>query len=118
MHSEAPGPPAARWLVENGPRELESLFGTIVYHPSTPILITDNDRKYLGASAGAGKLLGLSREKIIGRRVDDFAESGFRTQISRIWKAFLEEGEQEGALRLIARDGSPRDVEYTAIGNL
>src|ERR1017187_2007912 len=32
---------AARWLVENGPRELELLFRAIVYHPSVPIL----DRK-------------------------------------------------------------------------
>ena len=118
MNSEASSPKATRWLEENGPRELESLFGTILYHPSTPILIADNDRRYLGASTGAGKLLGLSREKIIGRKIDDFAESGTKSQISEIWRAFLNEGKQEGALRLVAHDGSPKDVEYSAIGNL
>ena len=51
--------PATRWLVENGPRELELLFRAIVYHPSAPILIADNDRNYRDASAGAGKLLGF-----------------------------------------------------------
>ena len=56
-----------RWLVERGPQELELLFRAIVYHPSAPILITDNDRNYRDASAGAGKLLGLPRDKIIGR---------------------------------------------------
>ena len=65
--------PAIDWLVENGPRELELLFRTIVYHPSAPILIADNDGNYRDASAGAGKLLGLPREKIIGRQMDDFA---------------------------------------------
>ncbi len=59
---------AANWLVENGPRELELLFRAIVYHPSAPILIADNDRHYHDASFGAGKLLGLSREEIIGRK--------------------------------------------------
>src|ERR1700732_1235697 len=63
---------ASHWLLENGPKELELLLGAIVYHPSTPILIADNERKYRDASAGAGKLLGLPREEIIGRRIDDF----------------------------------------------
>ena len=45
---------AACWLTENGPKELESLFRAIVYHPSAPILIADNDRRYRDASSGAG----------------------------------------------------------------
>jgi len=53
----------ATWLVENGPRELEALLRAIVYHPSTPILIADNDRHSLDASHGAGKLLGLPRHR-------------------------------------------------------
>jgi len=109
---------ATSWLVENGPRELEMLFRAIVYHPSAPILITDNDGNYREASAGAGKLFGLSREKIIGRRIDDFAEPGFKPQISQLWRAFLEQGEQEGALRLVGADGGLRNVKYTAKGNV
>jgi PAS domain-containing protein len=60
-------PHATRWLAENGPKELELVFRAIVFHPSAPILLADNDRHYLEASAGASKLLGLPREKIIGR---------------------------------------------------
>ena len=109
---------ASRWLEENGPRELELLFRAIVYHPAAPILITDNDRKYRDASAGAGKLLGLPRNKIIGRRMDDFATPSFKPQISQLWRAFLERGEQEGTLQLASPDGNVRDVEYTAKGNV
>jgi formate hydrogenlyase transcriptional activator len=111
-------PQATRWLAENGPKELELLFRAIVFHPSTPILIADNDRHYREASVGASKLLGLPREKIIGRSLDDFAEPSFKPVISERWRAFLEEGEQEGTLRLVGPDGGPRDVEYTAKGNV
>ena len=114
----AASPPQAAWLVENGPRELELLFRAIVYHPSAPILIADNDRHYWDASSGAGKLLGLAREQIIGRSLDDFVEPSFKPQVSELWQAFLQRGEQEGTLRLVGSDGSPREVEYTAKQNV
>ena len=99
-------PSLPSWLMENGPKELELLFRAIVYHPAAPILIADNDRNTREASAGAGKLLGLPREKIIGRQMDDFAPPDFKPQISQLWQAFLERGEQEGTLRLVGSDGS------------
>jgi len=104
--------------VENGQRELELLLRAIVHHPSYPILIADNDGNYREASAGAGKLLGVPREKIIGRQIDDFAQSGFKPQVSQLWRAFLEDGEREGTLQLVGADGTPRDVQYTAKGNV
>src|SRR5579862_8886602 len=109
---------ASRWLEENGPRELELLFRAIVYHPVAPILITDNDRKYRDASTGAGKLLGLPRNKIIGCRMDDFAAPSFKPQISQLWRTFLDRGEQEGTLQLVSPDGNVRDFEYMAKGNV
>jgi PAS domain S-box-containing protein len=114
----APQSPTARWLAENGPRELELLFRAIVYHPSTPILIADDNRRYKEASAGAGKLLGIPREKIIGHQVDDFAEPDSQPHIPEIWDALLEEGEQEGTLSLKDKDGNPRTVEFRAKANV
>ena len=110
--------PAARWLVENGPRELEILFRAILYHPSTPILITDDNGNSRDASIGVGKLLGLPRESIIGRPVDDFAQPGSKPEISQLWRALQEQGEQEGTLGLMRPDRSPLDVEYRAKGNV
>jgi formate hydrogenlyase transcriptional activator len=111
-------PQTTGWLVENGPKELESLFRAIVFQPSVPILIADNDRHSLEASVGASKLLGLPREKIIGRPLDDFAEPSFKPVISQRWQAFLAEGEQKGTLPLVVGDGGPREVEYIAKGNV
>ena len=118
MHTAVQQQVANRWLVENGPKELELLFRAIVYHPAAPILIADNDRNYRDASAGAGKLLGLPRDKIIGCRMDDFAAPGFKPKLSALWSAFLEQGEQEGTLQLVNPDGNLRDIEYTAKGNV
>jgi formate hydrogenlyase transcriptional activator len=111
-------PQAAGWLTENGPKELELLFRAIVFHPSVPILLADNDRNYKEASVGASKLLGLPREKLIGRTLDDFAEPSFKPVISERWSAFLKEGEQQGTLKLVGPDGGPREVEYLAKGNV
>jgi formate hydrogenlyase transcriptional activator len=111
-------PQSTGWLAENGPKELELLFRAIIYHPSAPILIADDDRKYRDASSGASKLLGLPREKIIGRSLDDFAEPSFKPVIPERWHAFLEKGEQQGTLQLMGPDGGPRRVEYIAKGNV
>ena len=106
------------WLLENGLRELERLFRAIIYHPSEPILIADNDRRYLDASTGAGKLLGLARERLIGSRIDDFTEPSFRPRFDQLWQDFLKQGEQEGTLRLVVPGGGSRDVDYVAKGNV
>jgi len=106
-------PQPAAWLLEHGPKELESLFRAIVFQPSTPILVADNDRLYREASVGASKLLGLPRDKIIGRTLDDFAKPSFRPLLSERWDSFLNEGEQEGTLELM-----DREVEYLAKGHV
>jgi formate hydrogenlyase transcriptional activator len=111
-------PQATGWLVENGPKELELLFRAIVYHPAVPIVIADDDRHYREVSVGASKLLGLPREKIIGRSLDDFTEPTFKPVITERWRDFLKKGEQAGTLPLVGADGDPREVEYLAKGNV
>ena len=79
-------PQSVQWLLDSGLKQLELLFRAIVYQPAEPILIADNDRTYRDASCGAGRLFGLPRNRIIGRRLDDFAEPGFKPQIEQLWR--------------------------------
>ena len=104
---------AVRWLVENGPKELELLFWAIIYASTIPVLIADNDPNCREASLGAIKLLDLQREQIIGHRFNDFAEQGFRPLITERWRAFLDRGEQYGTLRL-----ADREIEYMVKANV
>jgi formate hydrogenlyase transcriptional activator len=106
------------WLTENGPKQLASLFRVIIDQPFASILITDDDRKYRDASSGAAKLLGVPREELIGRSLDEFAEPSFRPLILERWRAFLEKGEQQGTLELLSPRGGSRQVEYIAKGNV
>ena len=118
MNAVASPQPTAGWLRDNGLRELDLLFQAIRYHPSEPIFIADNDRNCLDANPSAGKLLGIPRNGIIGRRIDDFAEPSFRPQLEERWRAFLKHGEQEDRIRLVAPNGSVREVAYTAKRNV
>jgi formate hydrogenlyase transcriptional activator len=106
------------WLLKNGPIELELLFRAVIYQPSASIVIADDDRRYRDASSGASRLLGVPREKIIGKSLDDFAAPAVKPVIPERWRTFLKEGEQEGSLQLLGPDGTPREVEYTAKTNV
>jgi PAS domain S-box-containing protein len=108
----------AGWLLENGPAELELLFRAVVFHPRVPILITDDERRHRDASVGASKLLGLPRGAIIGQKLEDLADPGFQPQVPELWQSFLGKGEQQGTLRLTSADGTLREVEYSAKGNI
>ncbi len=107
-------PQSDSWLVENGPRQLESLFRSVTFNPSFPILLVDNDRRYHEASLGAAKLLGLPRKQIVGLQIEDFAGPEFRPKVPELWQNFLKEGEQAGTMHVVGRDGNSRPVTYTA----
>jgi formate hydrogenlyase transcriptional activator len=109
---------ASHWLAENGPKELELLFRAIVYHPSASILIADDDGNSRDASVGAARLLGVPRDKIIGRQINDFAPASSKLKVSQLWRALPQEGELEGSFQLTGPDGTRREVEYKAKANV
>ena len=106
------------WLLDGGLRQVELLLRAVVYPPAEPILITDDERNCRDTCCGTGKLLGLSRDRIIGRKIDEFLEPGSRAQIAEDWQAFLQKGERPGRVRMVGADGTVQDVEFTAKGNV
>ncbi len=70
MYSAASEQETSSWLVKDGLKELELLLRAVLSHQSDPILVADNDGLCLEASSAAGKLLGVSRSKMIGESID------------------------------------------------
>lgn len=118
MSSAGVSPSASRWLAENGPRELELLFRAVVFLPSAPIVITDDEARYQEASAGVARLLGIPRQNLQGHTLQDFAPPAMKPVVEEMWRSFLANGEKEGTLQLIGSDGNPKELAFTAKGNI
>lgn len=118
MSSAGVSPLGCPWLTEHGPGELEKLFRSIVFHPSASIVITDDEARYHEASVGAARLLGKPRQSLPGQKLHDFTPHALQPQVAQLWESFLAAGEKEGTLQLLGPDGSPREVQFTAKGNI
>ena len=103
---------SASWLTENGPKELECLFRAFVFLPSAAILVVDDEGHCREASIGASKLLGLPREEIIDRRIEEFVVPALQPLLLERWQAFLQGNDQIGRFRMTGPDGAEREVEY------
>jgi PAS domain S-box-containing protein len=111
-------PQVSRWLTQNGPRELEPLFQTIIYHLSAPVLIVDDDGNCRDASAGAVKLLGVLKEQIAGHPITEFSEASSKSTLAQLFKTLRVNGEQEGTFAMLASENAVREVSYNAKGNV
>ena len=85
---------------------------------SQPMLIADDDRRWVTGNGAAAELLGLTREQLPWRSMDDFAPSDERRRLADQWDAFLKGGEAEGLYELYLADSGPLPVEFSAIANI
>jgi PAS domain-containing protein len=81
------------------------------------LLLTDNDRRYVFATAAAGRLIGRSVGRILGERVEMFTSPGRLDRIDGLWASFLTDGSLEGEHELMGRDGSVQSVRFAARAN-
>ncbi len=76
------------------------------------ILIVDDERRFVDLNHAATDVLGLRREEIIGRRIEDFFSEAQGRPVPAAWSTFVVEGEQRGVCRLRSR--SRKTFEYRA----
>jgi formate hydrogenlyase transcriptional activator len=74
MYSAASVQDTSSWLVKDGSKELELLLWAVLSHQADPILIADDNGQCVEASAGAGKLLGISTREMIGESVESLLQ--------------------------------------------
>jgi PAS domain S-box-containing protein len=83
-----------------------------------PMLIADDQRRWVTGNAAACDLLGISREEIPWRTMDDFTPPGERKRLEEQWEAFLASGGAEGWYQLYVPDRGPVPVEFSATANV
>ncbi len=83
-----------------------------------PMLIADDQRRWVTANAAAADLLGIARREVPWHTMDDFTPPAERSRLKAQWEAFLAEGAAEGCYELYIPDRGPRPVEFSATANV
>jgi DNA-binding CsgD family transcriptional regulator len=90
------------------------LFRAMFETDPTAVLVLDDDRRNVDGNRVARSFLGVSREDLRRRRVDDFASSSVRENLDRLWQVFLTRGSLEGLLPMLLTNGLQRTVSFQA----
>ena len=83
-----------------------------------PMLIADDQRRWVTGNAAACGLLGVAWEEIPWRTMDEFTSPGERKRLAEQWGAFLSCGGAEGWYELYVPDRGPVSVEFSATANV
>jgi DNA-binding CsgD family transcriptional regulator len=83
-----------------------------------PMLIADDQRRWVTGNAAACDLLEVEREEIPWRTMDEFTSPGERKRLEEQWGAFLSSGGAEGWYQLYVPNRGPMPVEFSATANV
>lgn len=84
---------------------------------SDAILLADDDGNYLDANPAALRLLGYSRDELLGMSVIDVV-AGTETDLHDTWQEFERHGSQDGEVLLRRKDGQTVIAGYNAVRNI
>jgi PAS domain-containing protein len=88
-------------------------------HPDAPaILLADDQRRYVHATAAAARLTGRPLARLLTMRVEDIAPAAGREAVAGRWQQFLEQGSMEGPFLIERPDGTSVEVLFTAKANV
>ena len=83
-----------------------------------PMLLADDDARYIDANPAACAFFGLSHADLCTRRVVDFTPEEARAEFSARWNLFLHEGKQRGEYALQMPDGRVCEIEFSATAHV
>lgn len=83
-----------------------------------PMLIADDQRRWVTGNSASCELLGIGREEIPWRTMDDFTPPKERKLLEERWAAFLSAGGAEGWYQLYVPDRGSVPVEFSATANV
>jgi len=83
-----------------------------------PMLIADDQRRWVTGNAAACDLLGIARDEIPWHTIDEFTLPSERTRLAAQWEAFLANGAAEGWYQLYVPERGTVPVEFSATANV
>jgi PAS domain S-box-containing protein len=101
--------------VENGHAACKRKLRVISMTSFDPLVVVDDQRRYLHVNPAAARLFGAPPERVLGRRIDDFTPPEDRPKLERLWADLEKRGSQQGPYVVLRADGSRTSVRYKAV---
>jgi PAS domain S-box-containing protein len=83
-----------------------------------PMLLADDQRRWVTGNAAAYDLLGVAAEEIPWRSMDDYTPASERSRLEQQWERFLTNGAAEGWYQLYVPGRGAVPVEFSATANV
>jgi len=80
------------------------------------IVIADDEGRFTEGNPAVTELLGVSKDDLLGRRIDEFASEEF--DFATAWQEIQEFEQDRGTFPLVRPDGTERIVEYHAVADI
>jgi anti-anti-sigma factor len=94
--------------------ELASSIG----RTQTAVLVADDERRCVGATTDACRLLDVSRDQLLTRPIDDWLAADDRAHVNSAWADLLAGGTLARRIRLGVPAGESAVIEFTAAANV
>jgi PAS domain S-box-containing protein len=110
---------SARRAIEEARAASEQRYRALFERAGDAIFIADDTGHFVDVNNSAATLIGLSREEIIGRRLNDFLADVLEPfDADAAWNTMRKAGEMRGEVRLRRSDGEVRETEYVAVAEV
>lgn len=91
---------------------------SVIAHSRHPMLIADDERRWVSSNAAARDLLGLTPDEIPWRTIDEFTSAKGCGRLEEQWDGFLASGAAEGWYELCIQGQGALRVEFSAIARV
>lgn len=93
-------------------------FGRVFDRALVPMVLVDNQRRYVAANAAARLAFRLSLDEILSRRIDDLTPPHMLQTLQEKWERLMRDGAVSGPYDVGFPDGSGLQVVYCALANV
>ena len=97
---------------------MDADFEQALSRTRNPVLVADDQRRYVDGNDAALRLLGITREELLGYRIDDLWADDEFTSVDDAWRTFLERGGLTGIGRFRLPHGGEVELRFGAVARV